>query len=125
MSIRRLTLPLAFFAIGCSDTNRELDVDIDPSFAAITSNDVSATAPVAAVDVLIFQGVDDAQIPIRVDFVPSGVRAELSSPTTDHQAKMLVYCSDPTPRSYTWKVIAENSDQFAASDDFTLLVTAN
>lgn len=123
MGIRQVTWSLALL-VGCG-INRELDVDIDPSFAAITSNQISTTAPVAAIDVLVFQGTDDKLIPIRVEFVPPGVRAELSSPTTDHQAQMLVYCSDPAPQEYTWKVIAENSDGFAASDDFTLLVTAN
>jgi hypothetical protein len=111
----------AALAMGCTD--RELDVDVDPSFSVILTTAVSATAPVAVVDVLISQGTDDEQVPIRVNFVPNGVRAELSASTTSHEAQMLIYCSDPTPRQYSWTVTAENADGFAASDDFTLLVT--
>lgn len=123
MGWRLSTIVACGLASGCTD--RTLDVDVDPSFAAVPASAVSSTAPVAVVDALIFQGTDDEQIPIRAEFVPAGIRVELTPSATAHEAKMFVYCDDATPREYSWTVIAENADGFAASDDFTLLVTAN
>ena len=120
--MKHVAVASVVLAVGCADTNRELDVNIEPSFAVVAKSAVSDTTPVAVVDVHILQGTAENQIPIKVFDVPTGVRAELSSAETAYEAKMLIYCNDPTPRTYSWIVIAENSDGFAANDDFTLLI---